>query len=191
MRWRVRSTRPLEHEQNREASATGHSAAETYGDRGTRAWSGEAGVLVGGSPTILKSRSGRGRRALRARGRRARRLWRRRRWRRRVSDGGGGRRRRGRPTRLEDRRHAPARGVPGGRSGRRLTVGRAGAEAGRDYSPRCVSDRHQTVTANHGASQPTYVCGCSLTALAACLCLVRLARSVRPCPAPAPPDSHI
>ena len=42
-------------EQNREASATGHSAAETYGDRGTRAWSGEAGVLVGGSPTILKS----------------------------------------------------------------------------------------------------------------------------------------
>ena len=41
----------------------------------------------------------------------------------------------------------------------------------RDYSPRCVSDRHQTVTANHGASQPTYVR--LLSDCARCVCLVR------------------
>ena len=154
-------------EQNREASATGHSAAETYGDRGTRAWSGEAGVLVGGSPTILKSFGAGPESAQSAGPESAETVAAETLAAETVAGGGvgeGGRR----GLRIADT-HQP--GEYQGRSGRRLTVGRAGAEAGRDYSPRCVSDRHQTVTANHGASQPTYVR--LLSDCARCVCLVR------------------
>ena len=100
-------------EQNREASATGHSAAETYGDRGTRAWSGEAGVLVGGSPTILKSFGAGPESAQSAGPESAETVAAETLAAETVAGAARGRRRRGRPTRLEDRRHAPARGVPG------------------------------------------------------------------------------